>query len=140
MQRKSGLLIDNMSNLFSELQQAKEKQRQDVQKIKSVPKKAKHNQSVDQSIVQSTDQSVDQLTSREGNRTVERPKAFYITKLLDRRIDAAVRYLQEKHGIKKVDRSVIVNAMMDSEAWWTEEALDLLVDRVISQLTSRLTG
>lgn len=129
-----------MSNLFSELQKAKEKQRQDVQKVKPAQTKARSNQSVDQSTGQSIDQSANQLTRREGNQTVERPKAFYITKRLDRRIDAAVRYFQEKHGIKKVDRSVIINAMLDNEAWWTEEALDLLVDRVISQLTSQLTS
>jgi hypothetical protein len=128
-----------MSNLFSELQEAKEKQRQAVQKVKISPKPMR-KRPVDQSTDQSIDQSANPLTRREGNQTVERPKAFYITKRLDRRIDAAVRYLQEKHGIKKVDRSVVVNAMLDNEAWWTEEALDLLVDRVISQLTSRLTG
>jgi len=71
---------------------------------------------------------------------VERPKAFYITKQLDRRLDEAVRYYQEKHGITKVDRSALVNAILDNDAKWTEEALDLLVDRVLSQLTSRLTG
>jgi hypothetical protein len=59
---------------------------------------------------------------------------------LDRRIDQAVSYLKERRGIKKVDRSVILNAMLDNEAVWSEESLDLLVDRVISQLTSRLVG
>ena len=89
---------------------------------------------------QSVDQSISQSTKRENSQVVERPKAFYITKRLDRRLDEAVRYLQEKRGIKKVDRSVLVNAILDNDAFWTEKALDLLVDRVISQLTSRLTG
>jgi len=71
---------------------------------------------------------------------VDRPKAFYITKRLDRRLDEAVRYYQEKHAIRKVDRSTVVNALLDTDTNWTEEALDLLVDRVLSQLTSRLTG
>ncbi len=91
-------------------------------------------QSVNQSISQSTNQST------KYSRVLDRPKAFYITERLDKRLDEAVRYFEETHGIRKVDRSIIVNALLDNEANWTEEALDLLVDRVISQLTSRLTG
>jgi len=44
------------------------------------------------------------------------------------------------HGIRKVDRSTIVNALLDNEANWTEENLELLVSRVLSLLTSRLTS
>ncbi len=90
---------------------------------------------------QSTNQPISQSTSRlaKSSRVLDRPKAFYITERLDRRLDEAVRYLQETHGIRKVDRSTVVNALLDNEANWTEEALDLVVDRVISQLTSRLT-
>ena len=73
-----------------------------------------------------------------GNKIVEKPKAFYITQRVDKKLDEAVRYFQEVHGIKKADRSTIVNALLDNEANWTEEALDLLVDRVIGLLTSRL--
>lgn len=87
-----------------------------------------------------TSQPIGQSTRRPSLPVVERPKAFYITKQLDRRLDEAVRYYQEKHGITKVDRSALVNAILDNDAKWTEEALDLLVDRVLSQLTSRLTG
>jgi hypothetical protein len=129
-----------MSNLFSELQKAKEQQREELQSGQPEKTERRNSPPIDRSTGQSTEGSAKLLTSREGNQTVERPKAFYITKRLDRRIDAAVRYLQEKHGIKKADRSVLVNAMMDNAAWWTEAALDLLVDRVISQLTSRLTS
>ena len=64
----------------------------------------------------------------------------YITERLDRRLDDAVKYLQEQHGIRKVDRSTIVNALLDNEANWTEENLELLVSRVLSLLTSRLTS
>ncbi len=71
---------------------------------------------------------------------MEKPRAFYITERLNQRLDEAVRYYQEKHNLKKVDRSVIVTALLDNEANWTEDALELLVDRVISQLTSRLTN
>jgi hypothetical protein len=51
-----------------------------------------------------------------------------------------VQYFQRTHGIKKVDRSILINAMLDNDAQWSDKSLDALVDRVISQLTSRLTG
>lgn len=92
--------------------------------------------STSQSIVQPTDQA----TGRPANKIVDRPKAFYITERLDERLDAAVRYYQERHRIHKVDRSTIVNALLDTDDHWTDDALDRLVDRVIRQLTSRLTG
>jgi hypothetical protein len=117
-----------MSDIFAKLQEEEQRQRK----------------SLHQSASQSTDQLVDQPTPKpmrlQSNPIVDRPKAFYITQHLDRKIDEAVRYFQEKYNIKKVDRSTIVNAIMDNEANWTEEALDLVVDRVISSLTSRLTG
>ena len=94
----------------------------------------------DQSTSQATTRATSRMVGRSGNAIVPRPKAFYITQRLDQCLDAAVRYFQEQHGIVKVDRSTIVNAVLDNEAQWTEEALDLMVDRVISQLTSRLTG
>ena len=100
------------------------------------------HQSLNRSTRQSTKQSTKRLTKqsigRSDNRITEKPKGFYITQRLDKRLDEAVRYLQEVHGIKKADRSTIVNAILDNEANWTEESLDLLVDRVISLLTSRL--
>lgn len=71
-------------------------------------------------------------------KIVDRPKGFYITEALDEKLDKAVTYLQKKHGIKKVDRSVIVNALLDNDTLWTNESLDQLVERVVSQLTSRL--
>ncbi|MBV9282502.1 MAG: hypothetical protein JOZ41_20685 [Chloroflexi bacterium] len=86
----------------------------------------------------STKQSTDQPTK--PSRTLDRPKAFYITERLDSRLDDAVRYFQQVHSIKKVDRSIIVNAILDNDEQWSEESLDSLVDRVIGQLTSRLTG
>jgi hypothetical protein len=98
------------------------------------------NRLVDQSTNQSTSQLTSQSTYIPGNRIVGRPKAFYITERLDARLDDAVKYLQEKHGIRKVDRSTIVNALLDNEANWTEENLEVLVSRVLSLLTSRLTS
>jgi hypothetical protein len=102
------------------------------------------DQSVDrptsQPVSRSTSQSTNLSTTITGNRIVGRPKAFYITERLDTRLDAAVQYLQEKHGIRKVDRSTLVNALLDNDANWTEESLDLIVSRVLSLLTSRLTS
>ena len=103
------------------------------------------NQSTSQSINRSTNQSVGQSTKHLTNNLstssiVDRPKAFYITTRLDKRLDDAVRYFQDVHGIKKADRSTVVNAMLDIEDNWTDKSLDRLVSRLIGQLTSRLTG
>ena len=98
------------------------------------------NQSTDQPTDQATLQSISQQTSPPGTKIVEKPKAFYITERLNKRLDTAVRYFQEKHGIRKVDRSTLVNVLLDTDAQWTEEGLDGQVEKVISQLTSRLTN
>ena len=105
---------------------------------KSKGKSKPTHQSTRQSTHQSTSQLINQSTRRPPTHIVDRPKAFYITEGLDEKLDQAVTYLQKKHGIKKVDRSVIVNALLDNNALWTDEALDQLVERVVSQLTSRL--
>ncbi len=105
-------------------------------------------QSIKQSTYQSTSRLINQETIRSSSQSahssstkiVDKPKAFYITERLNKRLDEAVRYFQEKHGIRKVDRSTLVNVILDNDANWTEEALDLVLDRVISQLTSRLTN
>ena len=100
---------------------------------------------VDQSISQSTNRSISQSTkqlasSLSTSSIVDRPKAFYITTQLDKRLDDAVRYFQNVHGIKKTDRSTVINAMLDIDENWTDRSLDRLVSRLIGQLTSRLTG
>jgi hypothetical protein len=105
---------------------------------KSKGKSKSVHQSTSQSTNQPTSQLINQPTSRSISQIVDRPKAFYITESLDEKLDQAVTYLQKKHGIKKVDRSVIVNALLDNDTLWTNEALDQLVERVVSQLTSRL--
>jgi hypothetical protein len=102
------------------------------------PKSTSQSKLTNQSTGQSTNQLVSQPTSRPPTQIVDRPKAFYITEGLDEKLDQAVTYLQKKHGIKRVDRSVIVNALLDNDTLWTDEALDQLVERVVSQLTNRL--
>jgi hypothetical protein len=104
----------------------------------SKPKSKSAHQSTSQSTNQLTSQLINQPASRPLSHIVDRPKAFYITEGLDEKLDQAVTYLQKKHGIKKVDRSVIVNALLDNDTLWTDEALDQLVESVVSQLTSRL--
>ena len=96
------------------------------------------DQLTDQLANQLTDQSTSQPTAFTVNKTVERPKSFYITLRLDKRLDDAVRYFQEKHGIKKVDRSILINALLDTDAVWTHEALDMLVERIIRILTNKI--
>ena len=105
---------------------------------KATRKAKSTSQSTSQSTHQLTSQLINQPTSRLLSQIVDRPKAFYITEGLDEKLDQAVTYLQKKHGIKKVDRSVIVNALLDNDALWTDQALDQLVERVVSQLTRRL--
>ena len=106
---------------------------------KRTPQKSTHkSKPTRQSTGQSTHQFISQPMSQPITKIVDRPKAFYITEGLDEKLDQAVTYLQKKHGIKKVDRSVIVNALLDNDTLWTNEALDQLVESVVSQLTSRL--
>jgi hypothetical protein len=89
-------------------------------------------------------QPVSRLASRlrdqPASRIVVRPKSFYVTERLHEWLDTAVRYYQEIHGIPKADRSAIVNALLDREELWTDEALDQLASEVIDRLTSRLTS
>src|SRR5262245_42016429 len=105
---------------------------------RTLQKSPRQSQPPSQSTGQSTGQLISQPMNQPFTRIVDRPKAFYITEGLDENLDKAVTYLQKKHGIKKVDRSVIVNALLDNEPLWTDKALDQLVERVVSQLTSRL--
>ncbi|HLZ28547.1 MAG TPA: hypothetical protein VKV73_14635 [Chloroflexota bacterium] len=93
------------------------------------------NQSSSPSVSRPLSRPIDRL----GDRIVDRPKAFYITERLDQRLDEAVRYFQLHHGLRKVDRSTLVNALLGDDALWTDTALDQLTDRLIRQLTSRLT-
>ncbi len=123
----------------AEKQQGSQASQPQQQTNKHVPKQST-GQSTKKSATQLTNRQTNQSTSQPTGKVVDRPKAFYITEWLDRRLDEAVRYFQERHGIRKVDRSIIVNAMLDNDGQWSDDALDKLVSRVIKQLTSRLTG
>src|SRR5713101_1813277 len=93
------------------------------------------NQPTDRPTDQSSSQKLSKRPHRSSNQSasfsrskiVDKPKAFYITERLDKRLDDAVRYIQEKHGIKKVDRSTLVNVLLDNDANWSKETLNKLV-------------
>ena len=105
--------------------------------------KQKHSQSVgrltDQSTDRSTDQSVDQPTQQLTGKVVDRPVSFYIPIVINQHIDEAVNYYRETFS-KSIDRSAVVSALLGNPKTWTKEALDVLAEDVISQLTSRLIG
>jgi hypothetical protein len=109
-------------------------------KNKSPSPSSNSSPSKDTSINQSTPLSINQSIRQSINKVMDRPRGFYIIERLNNRIDEAVRYFQDIHGIKKADRSVVVTAMLDQEDNWTNEALDKLVDRLMNELTSRLTS
>jgi hypothetical protein len=121
------------------LEKQKKKQVSPAQEQQNAPDKST-TQSIDPSIDRLTDRLTSRLTHPDTSKVMDKPRGFYITEQLNKHIDEAVRYYQEKHNLKKVDRSIVVTALLENESHWTEEALDLLLDRVISQLTNRLTN
>jgi hypothetical protein len=92
-----------------------------------------------QSTIQSASRPAGRPVDRAVDKVVDRPKSFYITERIDERLDEAVRYFQMHHRIRKVDRSTVLTTMLSEDGLWTEDALDQLVDRLMRQLTSRLT-
>ena len=93
----------------------------------------------DRSVKQPVDQSVDQSTNQLTGPPVDRPVAFYIPKVIHKKIDEAVLYYQQKYS-KKIDRSAVVSALLGNPEIWAHDSLDQLVEKVISQLTNRLTN
>jgi hypothetical protein len=95
------------------------------------------NRSINQSIDQPTSPSTDTLTEiDELGPVVEKPKAFYITQKVDRWLDEAVRYCQEK-GLYKVDRSILVNALLHNPELFKPEPLSGLRNRLLAHLTNK---
>jgi hypothetical protein len=70
---------------------------------------------------------------------VDRPVAFYIPEVINKKIDEAVQYYEDEHRMK-FDRSAVVSAILGDPKIWTGKALDQLTSKVTEQLTSRLTG
>jgi hypothetical protein len=96
------------------------------------------DQSADRAVDPTSARTPHRPTDRMTARILDRPKAFYITEELDRRLDETVRYVQEHHRVRRVDRSTVVNALLSDDALWSRSAIDRLVDRVVDQLTNRL--
>ncbi|MFC2054780.1 hypothetical protein ACFLV7_10895 [Chloroflexota bacterium] len=103
------------------------------------------NQSTDQptnrSTNRQTDRLIDWLTNPvtdvdELGPVVERPRAFYITQKLDLWLDEAVRYLKSK-GMYKVDRSVLINALLHNEGFYTSSFLNTIRRRLLAHLTNK---
>lgn len=123
-------------------------------KVVSAAKVSKKNKTKtevvrNQSIGQSTDQLTDRPTNQPIDRptglltdvdelgpVVEKPKAFYITQRVDRWLDEAVRYLQEK-GLYKVDRSILVNALLHKPELFKPGTLDGLRNQLLAHLTNK---
>jgi hypothetical protein len=111
---------------------------------KKKPKKSKTkpvSQSADQLTNQSTGQSfgwsIDQSIDLDSlGPVVDRPRAFYITQKVDHWLDDGVRYLRSK-GLHKVDRSVLVNAIMHDPEFYQPKSLDKLRERLLTHLTNK---
>src|SRR5207248_10046140 len=75
-------------------------------------------QSINLSPHRSIDPSMSHLSGSPSNRVMDKPRGFYITEHLNQQIDEAVRYYQEKHNLKKVDRSIVVTTLLANETNW----------------------
>ena len=94
-----------------------------------------------QSVSRSTSRPTSQPSSRQSEYkdmvVVGRPKAFYISNQVDEWLDKSVRYFK-KRGIKKVDRSTVVNLILHDRNLWKSESLDKMRGKLIEMLTSQL--
>ncbi len=120
---------------------SKPKERKPIEAKKETTINQSTSQSTDQLTNQSVNQPIDQSTTRltdgdELGPVVEKPKAFYITQKVDRWLDEAVRYLQEK-GLYKVDRSILVNALLHKPELFKPDSLDGLRNQLLAHLTNK---
>jgi len=135
-------IYDDLSKLDSESPTLKVAKKPKVQKmLVSRKKKSPVNQSIDQStnrpVNRSTDQSTDQLSKVDTlGPIVDRPRAFYITQKVDHWLDVGVRHLREK-GIYKMDRSVLVNALIHNPDLYKSVALKKIRKRLLAHLTNK---
>jgi len=111
---------------------------------KKTPKRSKTKPAA-QSTDLLTNQSTSQLTNRSIDQpidldslgpVVDRPRAFYITRKVNQWLDKGVRYLRSK-GIHKVDRSVLVNAILHTPEHYQSKSLDNLRKIVLIHLTNK---
>ena len=95
------------------------------------------DQSTDRPVIQSTNRSTDQLSRIDAlGPIVDRPRAFYITLKVDRWLDEAVRYLKDK-GMHKMDRSVLLNALIHNPTIFEPNSLDTIRNRLLAHHTNK---
>ena len=135
-------IYDDLSKLDNESPTLKVSKNPKGQKRRvSRKKKSPVDQSIDQStnrpIDQSTDQSTNQLSKVDKlGPIVDRPRAFYITQIVDRWLDDGVRHLRDK-GIHKMDRSVLVNALLHNPDLYKPASLEMMRKRLLAHLTNK---
>ena len=105
---------------------------QSTTQLTNQPSEQPTSRPVDQPVNRSVDQQL-------MGKVVDRPVAFYLPESINEKIDEAVDYLEKQHRTK-VDRSAVVSAILGNPTIWEPEALNQLVDKAVSQLTSRLTS
>lgn len=120
---------------------SKPKEKKSVEAKKELKNNQTTSQSTDQSTNQPINQPIDQSTNPltdvdELGPVVEKPKAFYITQKVDRWLDEAVRYMQGK-GLYKVDRSILVNALLHNPELFKPQSLDALRNQLLAHLTNK---
>ena len=124
-----------MSDIFTQLQEAEQKQKADLKRLSE--------RSTSQSSDQSTGQPTSQLTSQPTDVDIEgigsvvpRPVAFYVTLKVDRWLDEAVGYLKSQ-GLHKADRSVVVNAILHDVELFSKMNLKKLRPKIMAHLTNK---
>ena len=135
-------IYDDLSKLDTESPTSKISSKSKIQNRQITRKKRiLVDQSTDQStkrpVNRSTDRSTDQLSKVDTlGPIVDRPRAFYITQKVDRWLDEAVRYLRDK-GIYKMDRSVLVNALIHNPDLYEPDSLEKIRKRLLAHLTNK---
>ena len=95
------------------------------------------NRPIGQSTGQSTDRSMDRSIDIDTlGPVMDRPRAFYITHKVDRWLEDGIKYLREK-GLYKVDRSILVNALLHDKKLYQPEYLDKLRGKLLAHLTNK---
>jgi len=77
----------------------------------------------------------------DNSPVLSRPKSFYITKQQDADIDDIAERIEELLEGKiahKIDRSVVVRLILESEDWTSDDAVNMLSKHLVNKLVSQL--
>ena len=135
-------IYDDLSKLDTEsptpkISSISRKQNRQITRKKRILVDQSTDQSTKRPVNRSTDRSTDQLSKVDTlGPIVDRPRAFYITQKVDRWLDEAVRYLRDK-GIYKMDRSVLVNALIHNPDLYEPDSLEKMRQRLLAHLTNK---